>query len=388
MNSSSRIYKLLDYVISNNRELQSRGRPPVALELIGEAGIGKTTLLMDFCKDHNMHVAKINLAQLDELADLIGYQIREFKTVEGKWVNEKQVASNPELYHLTDETRTSWCPPKWVPENDSDPGILILDDWTRADPRFIQACMELIDRAEYYSWKLPKNWSIILTSNPSDNSEYAVNTIDTAQRTRYLSIKMDFDVKDWAVWAESNNIDERCINFVLLNPELITSKRVNPRAGTKFFDTVASIKDFSSSLELIRILGAEALGPEFITSFVLCVTNKQDKIIPVSDIFDLPKKDVFDAILDLTNYRDKDRSKFRSSIASMLCTRIANYVRKMHENKVLNSTHTQRLIEIFDGDLFPHDIYIYMIKTLCSIDSKVLSPMYSNPLVTKCLQVV
>ncbi|WP_353086646.1 hypothetical protein, partial [Flavobacterium sp.] len=75
--------------------------------------------------------------------------------------------------------------------------------------RFIQAVMELIDRGEYVSWKMPQNWTIVLTSNP-DNGDYSVNTVDPAQRTRYLTVEMSFNHKEWATWAEFNNIDSRC----------------------------------------------------------------------------------------------------------------------------------------------------------------------------------
>ena len=58
---------------------------------------------------------------------------------------------------------------------------MLLDDWNRADIRFIQAVMELIDRQQYISWTLPKDWHIILTANP-DTGDYLVNSIDNAQK--------------------------------------------------------------------------------------------------------------------------------------------------------------------------------------------------------------
>ncbi len=56
--------------------------------------------------------------------------------------------------------------------------------------------MELVDRQEYISWKLPKDWHIILTANP-DDGEYMVNAIDTAQRTRFVSIVMKWNHECW-----------------------------------------------------------------------------------------------------------------------------------------------------------------------------------------------
>jgi MoxR-like ATPase len=72
--------------------------------------------------------------------------------------------------------------------------------------RFTQAAMELIDKQTYLSWKLPKGWTIILTSNP-DNGNYFVTSLDNAQKTRFISIDIKFDVDCWAEWAEKEKID-------------------------------------------------------------------------------------------------------------------------------------------------------------------------------------
>ena len=48
---------------------------------------------------------------------------------------------------------------------------------------FMNAIMELIDRGEYLSWKLPVNCHLFLTSN-YDNGEYSVtSSLDEAQKT-------------------------------------------------------------------------------------------------------------------------------------------------------------------------------------------------------------
>ena len=65
------------------------------------------------------------------------------------------------------------------------------------DIRFQQATMTLIETGEYISWKLPKNWTILLSSNP-DNGEYLINVMDIAQKTRFISVKLKFDIDCWA----------------------------------------------------------------------------------------------------------------------------------------------------------------------------------------------
>ena len=124
-------------------------------------------------------------------------------------------------------------------------------------PRFIQATMELIDRGEYISWSLPPNCTIILTSNP-DNGDYNVNSMDNAQKTRYISFELGFDKDVWARWAEKEGIDGRFINFVLSYPEIMKKEggvqKVNPRSLVTFANTISGFKDWSDTNTLGLIL--------------------------------------------------------------------------------------------------------------------------------------
>jgi hypothetical protein len=61
----------------------------------------------------------------------------------------------------------------------------------------MQAVMELIEGQEFLSWKLPKNWTVLLSSNP-DNGDYLVASEDIAMETRYIKIQVKFDAKIWA----------------------------------------------------------------------------------------------------------------------------------------------------------------------------------------------
>ena len=167
-------------------------------------------------------------------------------------------------------------------------GFLILDDYTRADHRFMQATMELIDRQEYISWSLPKNWHVVLTSNP-DNGDYNVTTLDVAQKTRFVSVEVKFDVNVWAKWAESVAIDGRCINFLLMHPELV-SQAVNPRSITTFFNAISSIQKFEDELPLIQMIGEGSVGAEFSSMFTMFINNKLDKIISPEDTLTNPNE--------------------------------------------------------------------------------------------------
>lgn len=44
------------------------------------------------------------------------------------------------------------------------------------------------------------------TTNP-DNGDYQVTSMDEAQKTRFISCQLKFDVDCWAKWAEEVNMD-------------------------------------------------------------------------------------------------------------------------------------------------------------------------------------
>ena len=216
----------LTHIVENNRFLQGRNQPPVSIEVMGESGIGKTSSIIQLANELNLDFVKLNLSQIEEIGDLVGFPIRQFAMSSDKetiWVDENAFEEYLKLgYKSNKQSRMSYCPPEWI-SGKKRGGILLLDDWNRADMRFIQAVMELIDRQQYISWTLPKDWHIILTSNP-DNGDYLVNSIDNAQKTRFITVQLKFDMDCWSKWAEEVEIDGRCINFLLLHPELVTKK--------------------------------------------------------------------------------------------------------------------------------------------------------------------
>lgn len=239
----------LTHIVNNNRFLQQTGKPPAAVEIQGESGIGKTSSAMQLANELKLNYVKLNLAQIEELGDLVGFPVRQFQLckvgaittkieakqpemvpvkkmvkkmqkqmvtvmeerevddfeikiakkqvlVDGKfvtkdietkvpikvrkdvpvekemeieveveetvmeaqtpatnsapisadgcqWVDEQAVEEYLKLgYSFTGEKRMSYCPPEWI-ANKTGGGFLILDDWNRADIRFIQAVMEL-----------------------------------------------------------------------------------------------------------------------------------------------------------------------------------------------------------------------------------------------------
>ena len=202
----------------------------------------------------------------------------------------------------------------------------------------MQATMEILDRQEYVSWKLPRNWHVILTTNP-DNGDYNVTSLDVAQRTRFISCELKYDVNVWAKWAENIGLDGRCINFMLMNPELV-NQRVNPRSITTFFNAISSIPDFFKELPLIQMIGEGSVGVDFATMFSIFINNKLDKIIGPKDIFEKDENYVIGALAAATG-KDDD---FRADISSVITTRIVNYSLMFEEQSFSPQTLKNNLL--------------------------------------------
>ena len=353
----------LKHMVKNNQHIQNEGKVPVAVNIEGDAGLGKTSAIVQLGKEMDMEVVKINLSQIEELGDLVGFPVKEFKIAnkDGKttWINESQMdAAMKKGYKVVDK-RMAHAAPEWI-QGKSEGGFLVLDDYTRADHRFMQATMELIDRQEYISWSLPKNWHVILTTNP-DNGDYQVTSLDDAQRTRFISTEVKFDASVWARWAENVGIDGRCINFLLMNPETVTQK-VNPRSITTFFNSISSIDKFEDELPLINMIGDGSIGAEPSALFAMFINNKLDKIISPEQI--LTNDDWNYVKGSLTGCIGKD-DDFRADISSIISTRIINFALMTANKGSVPQKMIDRIISLVtDCDSFTDDLRYYMVKEI------------------------
>jgi hypothetical protein len=351
----------LKHIIDNNRYLQENNKPMVSTEVIGDSGIGKTSSIVQLADELGLNFVKLNLAQIEEIGDLVGFPIRQFEMKDKKvteWIDENSVEDyRKKGYEATGLNRMSYCPPEWI-SGKSNGGILLLDDWNRADMRFIQAVMELIDRQQYISWKLPKDWHIILTANP-DNGDYLVNSIDNAQKTRFISVNLKFDLKCWGKWAEQAKLDGRCINFMLMHPELVT-KEVNSRSVSMFFNSISSLKSFEDSLPLIQMIGEGSVGSEFSTLFTMFINNKLDKMISPENIMNQDETYVMNTLKSLVG---KDKN-YRADIAATLGTRVANYLEFYAKDNAVEKPLTERISKIVTEKIFATDVCYNMVKSI------------------------
>lgn len=418
--SLNKAKSLINYAIDNNIKLSEEGKTPIALSLEASAGIGKTSVIRQIATDRNMTLIKLNMSQLEEPGDLVGYPVVEFecqvgqkyKTEDGTvkvklldktaWLTAKQLENNNTglSYRQTGKKRMSYAKPAWVPEYNENGTILLLDDYVRSTPQLLQACMDLILEQKYISWSLPKKTTICLTNNPDDGSNN-VNSLDEAQRSRFLNFDVAWDMDAWSRWAEEEGVDGRCINFVLsYSNELFGADEdgnriCNPRSYVMFANMISGVKNWDSpeSLDFIGTIAKGCFKDEegrFSRMFTTFIRNKMHLLITPKELLN-GKWDELQPLLMDTLY-DSD-GKYRPDVASILERRFSNYVLawlkndektpiKKVESRILDFMHAaQNTGKAF----FSADMVFHMLKTITSEKKGQTNHLLYNPEIMQIL---
>jgi len=332
--TASEVKRLVEHAIHTNELAEENGKKKSPICIWGKHGIGKTQLVEAIAEEKNYQFAYIAPAQFEEMGDLVGMP----RIVDGV---------------------TTFMAPDWVPTEEG-PGILLIDDANRADDRILRGIMQLLQNYELISWKLPKKWQIVLTANP-DGGDYSVTPMDDAMLTRMMHVTMDFDVKEWAKWAEENGVDQRGINFVLTYPEMVTGERTTPRTLVQFFQSIANIEDLTQELGLIQMLADSCLDSNTVASFMAFINNNLSKLITPAQIIDTKnfQKEVFEHLKGIVM-----KGTLRVDILATLCTRLVNYL-------VINDIKPDKdqlnnIKEFIKIDFIPNDIRLSMAQDLVS----------------------
>ena len=335
--NSQELFQVIDHIRSIPH---TRGNIIRPLFVWGKPGYGKTEMIREYAEQRNLDFIYCAPAQFEEMGDLHGI---------------------PEI----ENGKTVFRRPSWLPEPTERPGIILLDDMNRADPRIIKGFMQLAQLHELMSWKLPKNYLIICTGNP-DGGEYSTTMMDSAVMTRFIHVNVQFDKNNWAEWAMRNDIPTECINFVLTYPETITSGNLtNARTISSFFRSIADLNPRQDHFRLIEILGHGLLDPETVESFIGFLKNSAERI-PEPEVI-LFSKDTKQLTEDLRNLL-QDESGVRLDLFSTTFNRLMMRCQQGPVTKV----NLENLIALFTIEEIPNDFRTYMAMEFGKLKQKEL----------------
>ena len=327
------------YIVDNNLHLESKGLKPYTICLEGGHGIGKTAIIEEIALQRGMNFTKINLGAFEEVGDLTGFPIKKYamKNLEGEEIQVAEASLEAHMvagYKLVpgSDPVMDFAIPSWVPREEDGPTMLLLDDYSRANQLVIQATMELLDKGQLGTWAIPKGCQIVLTSNP-DNGEYSVSSMDSAQKTRFITFQTEFDVKLLATHMEEVGVRDEFINFALLNPEMFVENKNKSNATGRtymaFARTLESLPNLGSDNALVRALDIASgifddkdniVGEQF----SMFINNKLDKLITPHDLVNKKWEDVSKELERTIG--DIDSDGYRADIASTITFRLVNHI--------------------------------------------------------------
>ena len=200
--------------------------------------------------------------------------------------------------------------------------------------------------------------------------------------TRMRHITMQFDVKEWAKWADQKGIDPRGIQFVLSHEKLIRGNRTTPRTLVHFFESIEKIQDLKKNKKLVQLLCEASLDEEAVAAFLNFIDQNAD---------DLPSPQTILGTEDFQNevylplYKIIVGEQIRSDILSAVNARLLN---QMEQSKQVSEKEIQNYTAFLKMDFFPADLRFSIAQDLTSSSNNQLKSLLSDPELSKLLLTV
>ena len=172
--------------------------------LVGRHGIGKSRIVTDYFTQRNRKVVSLFLGQMSDPGDIIGLPVLS-----------------------GDSKRTEFRLPFWFPD-DNRAVVLFLDELNRARPEILQTVMDLVLNKTLAGKRLPEGSQIISAIN--EGEEYQLTDLDPALVSRFNVYHFAPTSDEWLLWAAGRQLDNRVIDFISNNPDLLDEK-VNADSG-------------------------------------------------------------------------------------------------------------------------------------------------------------
>ncbi len=250
--------------------------------IIGESGVGKTSLVKQIAKNNEYYLVTIDANLLKE-GEIGGLPIVENKVT--------IYATHSKLMQVE----------KALKENNNRNVILFIDELNRCDHAVAQELMNLILNREINGYVLDDRVKVIAAMNPSNkndgfyNSKYDVVDMDPAQEDRFVWVRLDSDIKEWIKWAmsEEGNISEHIIEFLSTFPEYLhmpdseETIKATPRSWervSKAYNIYLKNKE-KYAIDIFLNVVRGNVGVSIANDFGNFLINLKSPLIKVEDIF-------------------------------------------------------------------------------------------------------
>ena len=230
--------------------------------LIGESGIGKTSLAKELSRINNYHLVTIdgNLLKEGEIGGLPMVEKKEI-LFKGDVVKKSvtKYATHVKLMEIDDHIEKG------------EKVLLFIDELNRCEHAVQQELMNLILNREINGYKLNEDVYILAAMNPSnkydnyEDSDYQVIEMDPAQEDRFVWIDISSNLKEWMSWAKA-------------------TPRSWERVSKAYRVYLSNKKNFSKEILYNALKGN--VGSTIAQEFIAYISNLNKPIISNEEIFE------------------------------------------------------------------------------------------------------
>ena len=247
--------------------------------IIGESGIGKSSMVKRIAKENNLELVNIDANLLKE------GEIGGLPYIKG---GITKYATHQKLAEVSE---------KMI--NNENGVILFIDELNRCEHAVQQELMNLILNREINGYTLDEKTKVIAAMNPSnkydnfEESDYQVIDMDAAQEDRFVWVKLDSDEKEWLKWAmkEEANIEEEVIEFISQFPGYLHKTNSNesikptPRSWERVSKVYKAYKKSNKyNKEILYNAVKGNVGASVATDFISFISSFKNPILKAENL--------------------------------------------------------------------------------------------------------
>lgn len=136
--------------------------------------------------------------------------------------------------------RTVYAPPAILPREGR--GLLLLEELNRAEPATRTPALELLTRRRLHQYELPPGWLPCASINPA-GEDYAVDPLDPALLSRFITVQVEADHRGWIRWARDNDLHPSVVAYAEAAPDIFSGSDANPRSMKYASDFLLACED-------------------------------------------------------------------------------------------------------------------------------------------------
>lgn len=177
---------------------------PICPFIVGEPGIGKSSIIRSMCDDNGWHFFELLCNQLGDRADLTG--CRSVKTTEN--VNGKDEEVWKQIFFPHQSVQDAITCAK---NNPDDIVVLFLDEINRTSSDITSSILSFTTARSIGTYKFPDNVRFIVAGNDNGN----VTALDSASISRFVQYALKPDAVNWMTYKKDSGVLNPYIEKVL-----------------------------------------------------------------------------------------------------------------------------------------------------------------------------